>query len=135
MRTSVIVLVVISLLVAGCSRPDSYWYYPDKTLDEVNADYCECRDKADRQAAEAVAEKYFDHLRSPAHPGYSYGSAPEDDASAHGAIDAQMTWGELHKQNAFNGCMRGRGYVRLKAHRVPSNLRTKDWPLGAVAGR
>jgi hypothetical protein len=135
MRTSLIFLVGISLLAAGCSRPDFYWYHPDKSLDEANADYCECRDKADRQAAEAVAEEYFDHLRSPAHPGYSYGSPLDDGGSANDAIDAQMTWGELHKQNAFNGCMRGRGYLWLRAHRVPSSLRTKDLPLGAVAGR
>ena len=132
MRMSVILLVVISLLAAGCSRPEFYWYHPDKTLDDANADYCECRDEADRQAAEAVAEEYFDHLRSPAHAPHAYGSPPDDGGSAN---DARMTWGELYKQNAFNGCMRGRGYLRLETHRVPSSLRTKNLPLGAVAGR
>lgn len=134
MRTSVIFLAVIPLLAAGCSNPGFYWYRPDKTFEEAKTDYCECQDKARRQAAEAVADEYFDHLRSPTHPGYSYDSSPQDHAFTD-ALDAQATWGELYKQNAFNGCMRSRSYVQLKAHRVRSGLRTKDLPMGAIAGR
>ena len=134
MRTSVIFLVGMLLLAAGCSNPSFYWYYPDKTFEETKTDYCECRDKARQQAAEAVADEYFDHLRSPTRPGYSYDSSSRDDASAD-ALDAQATWGELYKQNAFNGCMRSRGYVQLKAYRIRPGLRTKDLPMGAIAGR
>lgn len=134
MRTSLLFLAVTLLFAAGCSNPAFCWYRPDKTLEEAKADYCECRDKARRQAADAVAGEYFDHLRSPAHPGYSYDSSPGDDGFPD-ALDAQATWGELYEHNAFNGCMRGRGYVQLKAHRVRSNLRTRNLPMGAIAGR
>ncbi len=134
MRTSVVFLVVMPLLAAGCSNPSFYWYHPDRTFEEAKTDYCECRDKASRQADEAVADEYFNHLRSPARSGYSYDSLPPDDASAD-VLDAQATWGELYEQNAFNGCMRSRGYVQLKAHRIRPGLRTKDLPMGAIAGR
>ena len=134
MRTSVIILVVMPFLAAGCSNASFYWYHSDRTFEEAKSDYCECEDKARQQAAEAVANEYFDHLRSPTRPGYSYESSRQDDVSTD-ALDAQATWGELYKQNAFNGCMRSRGYVQLQAHRVRSSLRTKDLPMGAIAGR
>ena len=134
MRTSVIFLAVMPLLAAGCSNPSFYWYHPDRTFEEAKADCFECEDKARRQAAEAVADEYFDHLRSPTDPGYSYDSSRQDDASTD-ALDAQATWGALYEQNAFNGCMRSRGYVQLQAHRVRPGLRTKDLPMGAIAGR
>ena len=98
-------------------------------------DYCECSEQATERAAEAVAEEYFERLRSPIPPSDAYVHPGGHDRPSVHSTDDEVGWGELYKQNAFNGCMRSRSYVKLKAHRVSPNLRTKSLSLGAIAGK
>jgi len=135
MRTSILFLAAMLLTATGCSNPDFYWFRAGRTFEEVKTDYCQCRDKARRDAAEVVAEEYFDHLRSPARSPSSYDRSGDEDKHTMDAAEARATWGALYEQNAFAGCMKGRGYVPLPAHRTSSGLRKKSLPLGAIAGQ
>ena len=134
MKVPVTVFTAILLCAAGCSKPAYYWYSPDKTLEQARADYRECRRYARQEAAEAVADEHFDLARLPSRPPRSYGTA-HDIGPSEGPLDAWTTWGEMYQQNVFDGCMGQRGYARIKAHRLPSDLRTKSFSLGAIAGR
>jgi len=136
MRVSFTCLLVMLFLAAGCSKPAFYWYRADTSFEEAMTDYCECSEQASERAAEAVAEEYFERLRSPIPPSDAYvHPGGHDRPSALSTDDDEFGWGELYKQNAFNGCMRSRSYVKLKAHRVSPNLRTKSLSMGAIAGR
>ena len=135
MRVPVTCLLVILFLVAGCESPAFYWYRADTSFEQAMTDYGECREQATERAAEAVAEEYFAHLRSPTPPSGGYTHPGGHDRPDGLSTDAEASWGELYKQNAFNGCMRSHGYVKLKKHRVSPNLRKKSLPLGAIAGK
>ena len=50
-------------------------------------------------------------------------------------LQAKAEWGNLYRQNAFNGCMLSRGYVRLKDYQLSSSYKTKELPMGAIAAR
>ena len=136
MKAQVILVVMVLFLAAGCSgpKPEFYWYYPGKTLKEAKTDYAECECKAQEEAAKVVEDEYFDRLRAPTalegggKPS-AKGSKSDDPAEL-----AKADWGERYKQNAFAGCMQGRGYVKLKPGQVAPNLKTKELPLGAIAG-
>lgn len=135
MRVPVAFLLVIVFLVGGCSTPAFYWYRADTSFDQAKADYCECREQATERAAEAVAEEHFTHLRSPTPPSGTYTHPGGHDRPDGFSADAEASWGELYRQNAFDGCMKSRGYVKLKSHRVSPNLRKESLPLGAIAGK
>ena len=132
------ILPVMALLVAGvCSgpKPDFYWYHPGKTFQEAKADYSECKAQAEEEAAKAVEDKYFDRLRSPTVLADGEESRTKRRKSDDPALQARTEWGTLYKQNAFSGCMQSRGYVKLKDYQVSPDLKTKELPLGAIAGR
>lgn len=132
-----LVLLLASALVAGCSGPrhQFYWYQPGKTLEEASASYAECESKAREEAAKAVEDQYFDRLRSPVDLMGAENPPSRRSKSDDPALEAKTDWGELYKKNAFNGCMQSRGYVQLRAHQVPPNLRTRQFPMGAIAGK
>jgi hypothetical protein len=137
-KTTVALLLMTALFAAtGCSgpRPEFYWYQPDKTLEEVKTAYAECESKAREDAARAVEEQYFDRLRSPVDLMDADNPPSRRNRSADPALEAKARWGDLYRQNAFNGCMQSRGYVKLRAHQVPSNIRTRQLPMGAIAGK
>ena len=136
MRTFSILLVMVLFLATGCSgaKPEFYWYYPRKTLEEVKADYSECELQAEEEAAKAVEDEYFDRLRSPA--ALANGDEPpaKKGKSKDPSAKAKAEWGAMYKQKAFAGCMQSRGYVKLKGYQASPNLKTKELPMGAVAG-
>jgi len=133
MKTLALSLALL-FVVTGCSsKPDFYWFHPDRTLDEVKADYDECESKAQEEAVKAVDEQYFDRLRSPS--GLANPDQPPPKSKSDPSLKAKAEWGLLYKQNAFAGCMESRGYVKLRFHQVPPTLKTKKLPLGAIAGR
>jgi hypothetical protein len=137
MRIQSLLLILALFLAPGCAgpKPQFYWYQPDKTFEEVKADYSECDSKAQEEAAQVVEDEYFDHLRSPSV--LSGGDKPpaRKNKSSDPRLQARADWGELYRQNAFAGCMQSRGYVKLRAHQVSPNLKTKELPLGAIAGK
>jgi len=137
MRTQSVLLLLSLFLAAGCAgpKPPFYWYHPDKTLEEVKADYSECESKAQEEAAKMVEDKYFDHLRSP--NALAAGEEPpaKKDKSADPELQARTDWGKLYGRKAFAGCMQSRGYVKLRAYQVTPDLKTKELPLGAIAGK
>jgi hypothetical protein len=135
MKAQAALLAMVLFSGIGCSsKPEFYWYHPDKTFEEVKADYTECDDKAQEEAAEAVDDEYFDRLRSPANL-VKTDKPPQKNKSRDPALKAKADWGEFYKQKAFAGCMQSRGYVKLRSHQVLPTLKTKELPLGAIAGR
>lgn len=128
------VLPVLLFAAVGCSsKPDFYWFQPDKTLEEVRADYDECESKAQEEAVRAVDEEYFDRLRAPS--GIINPDQPPAKSKTDPTVKAKAEWALLYKQNAFAACMQSRGYIQLRFHQIPPTLKTKELPLGAIAGQ
>ncbi len=136
MRAQAILLMMVAFLAAGCSgpKPEFYWYHPERTLKEVKADYRECELQARDEAAKAIEDEYFDRLRSPV--ALEAGDKPpaKKRKSTDPALQAKIDWGRRYKQSAFDGCMQGRSYVQIRAYQLPDGVKTKELPLGAVAG-
>jgi len=137
MKALTILLVVVPLLAAGCSgpQPEFYWYHPERTLDEVRADYRECELQAKDEAVKAMEDTYFDRLRSPTDLAAGAERPVKKKKSVDPALQARAEWGALYKHNAFTGCMLSRGYVKLLPHQVSSSFKTRELPMGAIAAR
>ena len=135
MNARIMALTVAIFAVAGCSRSHSYWYQQNKTLEQARADCLDCQRQARREAGEAAADQYMRHIDSPLHRPGDYATdhdrvGPDDEY-----IHSWPTSGGVYEQNVFDGCMKHKGYQKLKSHRLPPNTRTKSLSLGAVAGR
>ena len=137
MKARSILLVMVLFLAAGCSgaKPEFYWYYPGKTLEEVKADYSECELQAEEEAAKAVEDEYFDCLRSPASLANSDEAPAKKAKSKDPSAQAKAEWEAMYKQKSFAGCMQGRGYVKLRGYQASPSLKTKELPMGAIAGK
>jgi len=135
MRISTTLCIVMLLWLAGCSSPKSYWYHPDRTLDEAKADYTECLDQARRKAADVLKDQPFDRLPPPDSPS-AFRNAPLDQKPSDAeARETQEAWRQRYEQSVIADCMREKGYLRLGADRVPRGVHTKEFDEGAVAGR
>jgi len=136
MNVRITALTVVIFAVAGCSRSHSYWYQQGKTLEQAQADCSDCQRQARQEAGQAAADEYAGHIDSPLHRRGDYGTFHDnlesDDSSF---IDASPMHGGLYEQNVFAGCMKHKGYQKLKAHRLPPRTRTRSLSMGAVAGR
>jgi len=128
--------VVLLVFAGGCSSspPKSYWFHPDKTFDQIKADYRECEVRAQEQTDKAVEEKIFDGLRSPVVIA-SGDKAPARKKSVDPAQQAKADWGAFYRQRAFDGAMQGLGYIKVRRHEIADGLKTKELPLGAIAGK
>jgi hypothetical protein len=135
MKTANVFLMFMLFFVSGCSKPSYYWYHPNKTLEQARRDYSDSRRQARTEAGEAVAEECFDYARSSSRPSSSYSTPREGGMLEDNPHDAWQSWGETYEHNVFAGCMKERGYEKVKAHRLPADVRTKSLPLGAIAGR
>ncbi len=137
MRTQLILLAAVLFLGAGCSgsKPQFYWFHPDKNFDEVKIDYTECEGQAEEESWKIVDREYFDRLRSPGALADEKTTKKARKKSDDPAAQAKEEWREVYKQKAFDGCMESRGYVRLRAYQVSDGLKKKELPLGAIAGR
>ena len=136
MRSPAVLLAVMLIVAAGCSKPSHYWYQPGRSFEQARQDCCVCTRYARREASEAVADEYLDRAYT-TRGGPRYYGTPDDDASFTdgGPIDAWLAWGQVYQANVFDGCMKRHGYTRVKAHRLPTGLRTGKCSLGTVAGR
>ena len=125
--------IMMLLTLAGCSSTSSYWYHPDRSLEEAEADYLECQDQAGRKAADMINEQHYDRLPPDGSSTLS-GSLTERARYANPG-DTQDAWRERYEQSALTDCMRAKGYLRLGADRVPDGVHTKKLSKGGVAGR
>ena len=127
-RTGLLTLALF--LLAGCAPgPDDYWYHPDKTLKQAKADYCECEARAEKEAREMAADEALARSRTRSR------SADDDWEYYNEQVAARSNPVMVYEKNVLEGCMRGRGYVKVPEHRLPSELRTKDYAQRGVAGR
>jgi hypothetical protein len=134
MKASIALLLMILFLAAGCSSPDAYWYRPDRTLEQVRADYRECKDAAHREAVAAVSHEYVDRTQSPTRLPGDYGSAREG-SEFDDPLDSWSAWRTPYERNVLAGCMKQKGYQQVPHYRLPSGARTKKFRFYAIAGR
>lgn len=135
MKALSIVLMAPLLFTAGCGGPAYHWYLPEGTFEQAKRDYSACKRCARREASQAVADEYIDRAASPRPRSRSYSTSHNDLAFGADPFDAWSTWGQMYQDNVFAGCMKRKGYQRLKAHRLPCDVRTKSLSMGAIAGR
>jgi len=134
MRALVALSIMMLLTVAGCSSPSFYWYHPDRSLDDVEADYLECQDQARQKAEDMINEQHYDRLPPPGDSPAVSGS-PTERARYANPGKTQDAWRERYEQSVVTDCMRAKGYLRLGADRVPHGVHTKKLSGGGVAGR
>ena len=107
MRVAVSFLALALFLAAGCEvGPTHYWYQPGKTFEQAKRDYKQC----EARAKEVAADDQSDHLE-----------------------DAEGD--KVGSRYVFDGCMQGKGYLRIRDHRLPTDARKKSYSLGGIAGR
>jgi hypothetical protein len=134
MRALVALSIMTLLMAAGCSSPSFYWHDPDRTLDEAKADYLACQDQARQKTDDVISEEHYDRLPPPDDSSTVSGS-PTERARAANPRETQDAWRERYEQSVLTDCMRARGYLQLRADRVPRGVHTKKFPKGGVAGR
>lgn len=130
MKVPAVYLTLTLLFLVGCTPgPTHYWYHPDRTLEQAREDCRACQTRAEEEAAEMAAGTERPEARSQsraADDGWKF----YDDQ-----MKSRSNLGTMYRENVFEGCMRSKGYVKVKDYRLPSNLRTKSYSMGAVAGR
>jgi hypothetical protein len=135
MKILAALLLAALLPMVGCSHPAFYWYDPERTLAEAKADYAACQQQATEKAGDVIGDQHYDRLPPPEGPS-ALKSTPQDPGrSATDPRDTQEAWRRRYEQSVIADCMREKGYLRLRADRVPSGVRTLELPTGAVAGR
>ncbi len=134
MRALTALSVMMMLALAGCSSPSFYWYHPDRSLDEAEADYLACQDQARHKAADMINEQHYDRL-------------PPTDSSSGGKLslteqarytnpgEAQDAWRQRYEQSVVTECMKAKGYLRLGKDGIPRDVHTKKMAYGGIAGR
>jgi hypothetical protein len=134
MRALVTLSIMMLLMAAGCSSPSFYWYHPDRTLEEAKADYLACQDQARQKADDMISEEHYDRLPPPDDSSTVSGSLTDRARSAD-PRETQDAWRERYEQSVLTDCMRARGYLGLRADRIPRGVHTKKLSHGGVAGR
>ena len=105
-------VLLIGLICLGCaSRPEAYWYNPDKTLEEARTDCQACNRQAQAHAQEEHIRRYQDSI--------THGRPWEMGSEAHEEANR-----DLDEYNAFIACMNGKGYQRHRELPLGSDLRT-----------
>jgi hypothetical protein len=134
MRIIASTLALVWVSSAGCAGGKYYWHNPAKTLAEAKRDCLQCRDQAVAEASEAVAEYYYSaHVTPGASNGSERGIAMGDaDGSA---LRGWTAWGETYRENVFRGCMRRKGYRRVRADELDQSVRRRALPGDDVEGR
>jgi hypothetical protein len=121
-------LTLALLLEAGCALgPRHYWYHPERTLEEAKADYRQCKQWAQQEAGEAVADEHLVDIRSKSR-------ASGDESFGVDRMETSSSLGAMYRENALSGCMQSRGYLRVKDYRLPSDVRRKSYTPDGVAG-
>jgi len=130
MKAPATFVTLMLFLLVGCSLgPTHYWYHPDKTLKQAKKDYRECEARAKDEASEAVADEARVQSRSRSR------SSDDEWKFRDEYVKSRSGLGAMYEKNVFEGCMQGKGYMKVRDYRVPSGLRTKDYSKGGVAGR
>ena len=107
MRVAATFLVLALFSATGCEvGPTHYWYQPGKTFKQAKNDYQQCASRA----KEATADDQSD-----------------------GSSDAGKERAGSHY--VFEGCMQGKGYLKIRDHRLPIDARKKAYSMGGIAGR
>jgi len=109
-----VMMVSMTLACVGCaSRKITYWYHPDRTLEEARKDCRECNRQAQARANEEHVRRYRDSMEHD-RP-WQMGVEPVEEANR-----------ELDELNAFEACMKSRGYRRHQAFPLDATVRTAE---------
>jgi len=135
MKALVVLSIAVFLLGAGCSSPTSYWYHPERTVEEAKADLLECRDQARQTAADMITDQHYNRVPPPTDLSAPKGLPREPVQPAADPRDLQKAWRERYEQSVLADCMRRRGYIKAGADRIPRGTRTGKLGNHAVAGQ
>jgi hypothetical protein len=128
MRILFVLVIAMLLWTAGCSSPTYYWYHPDRSLEEAEADYTACQEKARHQAADMIGGQHYDRIP----PG---GSVDKTGSSTTNTGETQDAWRDQYEQSVIAGSMKEKGYLKLSSDHIPHGAHTKKFDEGAVAGQ
>jgi len=81
-----------------------------------------------------ISDDHYDHLPPPDGSSASTSSPADRARSTADPHETQDAWRERYEQSVITDCMREKGYMRLRADRIPHGVHTKKFPKGAVAG-
>jgi len=126
--------IMMLLTLAGCSSTSFYWYHPDRSLEEAEADYLECQDQAWRKAADMINEQHYDRL-PPADGSSAEKLSLTERARYSNPGETQDAWRQRYEQSVVTECMKAKGYLRVGADGIPHDVHTKRLPYGGIAGR
>jgi len=135
MKAQATLCAMLLLLAGGCGQPAYYWYQPGKRLERAREDYCACKRYAQTEARQALADEYPGFAPSPGGQPYPSVAARDEFGPIDDPLDAWLSWGQAYQHNVFAGCMKKRGYAKVKPHRLPSGVRTRSLYMGALAGQ
>jgi len=127
--------LVALLLLTGCSSPTYYWYQPDRTLEDATGDFSACLAEAREKATDLISDQHYDRLPPPDGPSALKGSPQDRGRTAENPRETVEAWRERYEQSVLTDCLRARGYLKLRAERIPRGVHTKKFDQGAVAGR
>lgn len=135
MKILAAICVAMLLVLTGCSGPTYYWYHPDRSLDEAEADYTTCQEEARHKAADMISGQHYDRLPPPEGNSALSTSPQERSRSAGHAGENQDAWREQYERSVIAEGMKGKGYLKLGPERIPHGVHIKKFDEGAIAGR
>ncbi len=135
MKILAAICVALLLVLTGCSSPMSYWYHPDRSLEEVEADYTTCAEQARYKAADTISGQHYDRLPPPEGASALSDSPRERSRVTGNAGETQDAWREQYERSVIASGMKEKGYLKLSADHIPHGVHTKKFDKGAVAGQ
>jgi hypothetical protein len=135
MKILATICVVLLLLLTGCSSNKFYWYHPDRSLEEAEADYTACREDAQHKAADTISGQHYDRLPPPEGASERSVSPQERSRVAGHSSETQDAWRDQYVQSVIASGMKEKGYQKLSPGHIPHGVHTKKFDEGAVAGR
>jgi len=133
MRILPSMLALVCVAGAGCAGGEYRWYNPARSPAEARRDCLECRDQAVAEASKAVAEHYYGARVTPiasndSETGIARGEVDRD------ALRGWTEWGQTYRENVFRGCMKDKGYRRVRADELDPSARRRAPPVDHVPG-
>ena len=135
MKILAAICVAMLLPLTGCSGPTYYWYHPDRSLEEAEADYTVCQEQARHKAADLISGQHYDRLPPPEGASDRSVSPQERSRIAGHSGETQDAWREQYERSVIADGMKEKGYLKLSPGHISHGVHTKRFDEGAVAGR
>jgi hypothetical protein len=128
MKILAAICVALLLLLTGCSGPAYYWYHPDRSLEEAEADYRTCQEDAKHKSADMIGGQHYDRLPPPEDASDRSVSPRERNRVAAGAGETQDAWRDQYERSVIGEGMKAKGYLKLSPEHIPHGVHTLRAP-------